>query len=202
MDQYLKLLTENQAPGWVIICSISARLLAMDKIIRSLYEDLIKPSFRRKDELVRDQIANYVSDAATGDILYARYISVARHLIDTSWNVLGDVRDGNIEPEKILDRLRVRSADAVDAAKRSLKRYRSYSTRRSLSLHLSNLTESRWIEFYGPIVAEVIQLSEYDSRNGYESLRLVILKETDHLISEATDEILNDKNINPKKDEL
>lgn len=194
MEELLKMLPGGAAPVWLATSAFALRMLALDKVVVALYDDIIKPFFKSKNDRIRDQIANQVSDAAAGDILYARYISVARHLIDTAWNVLSEMRAGATTSDRIGDRLRVRTADSVDAARRSLSRYRSFSTQRKLDAHLASLTEERKRTFYAPIIAEIAALTEQEKYwQGYETLRVVVLREVDMLIAEATDMVLNEK---------
>lgn len=190
MEEILKILPAGyQAPLWLITVALALRLLNLDKAAKVLWEELLKPYFDQR----REDAARVVRGVLLEDLLYSRYMQVARHLVGEAWTVLMELREGRIAAEQVSDRLRTRSRDAIENARQALGYYRSAGGL-PLSSHLENLTEERKLEFYAPIVADIVAYAA-DERYyaGYERIRTAVLRESDGLLKEAIGEFLKER---------
>lgn len=190
MDELLKQLSGSyEAPVWLLTAAFAIRLLNLDKAVAVVWAEVIKPAFDHR----REHASHVVRGVLLEEILYSRYMQVARHLVNEAWAVLMELRDGRIAADAVSQQLRTHNRDVMGNARQALGAYRCPDGRR-LSAHLEALSDERITEFYAPIVADIAQYANEEAYwRGYERVRTTVLRESDRLLSEAVDEFVGRK---------
>ena len=186
MDEILKVLPQGyQAPIWLVTLALAMHLLGFKQMASALYRDWLKQYLQASTERMKYRVDGLLLE----NVVYSRYMNVARHLVSQAWNVMVQVHTGNIAADAVVDTLRSQTSATIADARNQLSRYTSAGGL-PLSMPLGNLTTERKTEFYGIIAAEMLQHAQSaDYWRGYEPLRLVILRETDQLVLEAIDQL-------------
>lgn len=190
--EFAKLLGELGVIGWPVVILVTIKWYGLDKIAKQLYDNVLEPWLLKRvnlrNELLQQQITRYLSDRVTNDVLYAHYMSLARHVVSSAWRVKVALSATEINEDIVLDRLRTDARDVMGRVREALSELICYSTSARLDTHLKTLDEVKTRQFYAPIVAAIITNGQGSC--DYEGLRFIILGEVDGLLNEAIDLVM------------
>lgn len=190
MQEFIELLQTLGFVGWPLMIMGSIKLFGMDKKAGQFYDNIVEPWLIKKinlqDEAMRHKLSRYVDDETAGYALHSNYMSIARHIITSSWRIKQAYIKGDLSEDALLLRLRTDAHDMMDKARTRLHEKIHFDTKNRLDIHLRNLTEEQTRLFYAPIIATIADANEL-KQHDYEALRFTVLAEMDNMYADAVD---------------